>query len=478
MGNIREPESEQPQVSETRNGTVVLRITDEGYYYKKGKLELGPFTVQDEQELIFDKQLAQKLDVEPKELFTARLRETNRPTTFAEIDEKLSLTIRRDTSTKLVLFAACLLAFSEQDQINVLMTGESSTGKTHNALEVVSYFPQNRVMAIATASPSAFFHETGEWDPDRSAVIVDLQGKVLLFLDQPHYSLLEKLRPLSSHDQRELLYKITDKNEKAGLRTKNVIVRGFPSIIFCGARFGLDEQEKTRVFILSPDFSSEKLDESLRLAIAKAGDREAFRLWVESNPRRKWLKERITAIANSGVKNVMVPFQQHVYDEFKRLHPKLAPRHQRDIVRILALVKAHALLNYAHRERKNENEIVATKEDVDAGFKVYGMIVEANELGLSPQLYEIYTTVVKPLLEDRADGFDRKAVSTRYRSTFGRNLSDDKLRRDVLPALESAGLLVQITDPKDRRRTLVFPPDPPPNSPERENRGEVWGAEE
>jgi len=36
-----------------------------------------------------------------------------------------------------------------------------------------------------------------------------------------------------SHDRKELLYKITDRREKKGLRTKNVIIRGFPSVIFC-----------------------------------------------------------------------------------------------------------------------------------------------------------------------------------------------------------------------------------------------------
>ncbi|MEM3462402.1 MAG: hypothetical protein QXJ15_01875 [Candidatus Bathyarchaeia archaeon] len=47
--------------------------------------------------------------------------------------------------------------------------------------------------------------------------MVDLEHKILVFLHQPHWMLMEKLRPLLSHDRRSLRYSITDKMEKAGL---------------------------------------------------------------------------------------------------------------------------------------------------------------------------------------------------------------------------------------------------------------------
>ena len=62
----------------------------------------------------------------------------------------------------------------------------------------------------------------------------------------------------------------------------------------------------------------------------------------------------------------------------------------------MSLVKAHALLNFWHRERRREHTIVATNEDIEAGFALYKEIAESNELGLSPQLYEIFTAVIRP----------------------------------------------------------------------------------
>ena len=268
---------------------VKQRITDIGFYYKSSGEELGPFTVEQEGQTKFDDDLAAKLSVEVKDLLLAKQTELTRITTFQEIAEVQSSTVRQDLANKLILFCAGILIFTKEDQVNVLMSGESSGGKSYNALEAAAYFPKDVVMVIGTASPKAFFHQ-GVWDEERHLQVVDLRGKLIIFLDQPHYMLMEALRPLASHDQAEILYKITDKNRRGANRTKNVLLLGYPSLIFCAARLSLEDQERTRAFILSPETSSMKLEESLELLMAKVGDREAYRKWLESHPRRRWLK--------------------------------------------------------------------------------------------------------------------------------------------------------------------------------------------
>ena len=84
-----------------------------------------------------------------------------------------------------------------------------------------------------------------KWDAERKAIIMNLEHKIIPFMDMPHYQLLEKLRPLLSHDRKELVNKITDKSAKHGIKTKTVILRGFPSVFFCSASADPDEQEKT-----------------------------------------------------------------------------------------------------------------------------------------------------------------------------------------------------------------------------------------
>jgi len=440
--------------------TLDCRITAAGYYYRVGETELGPFTLQDRDDSGFEEALSGKFHVKPEELCAAYWRAVQRPITFSEISDALGSTIRQDISTKLILLCGCLLTFTDEDQVNILMAGESSGGKTYNALEVVAYF-RDVVLRIASASPTAFFHDNGKWDKEAHVLTVDLRQKILVFLDQPHYSLLERLRPLMSHDQRELLYKITDKSAKGTMRTKNVILEGYPTVILCAAKLSLDEQEKTRVFILSPETSVRKLQESLQLAVKRVSDREAFREWVESHPLRKWLRDRIEAIQSANVKQVIIDDQDQVYQRFVTAHKRLAPRHQRDLPRILSLIKAHALLNLWWRERRGRGAIVAIQDDVDAGFELYNQIAKPNELGLSPQVYEVYETVIKPLL-DNETVVDRRSILNKYFDYYGRHLGDETLRREIVPALIECGLVIEQPDPQDRRRKLLYPPDVPP----------------
>ena len=110
-----------------------------------------------------------------------------------------------------------------------------------------------------------------------------------------------------------------------------------------------------------------------------------------------------------------------------------------------------ALLNLWHREKHNDRTIVGNQEDIEAGFWLYGLVAKPNELGLSPQIYE---SVIKPLLVQHGM-VDRQTILAEYRRLYGRFLADEKLRREIIPALEASGLVMQAPDPDDRRRMLV-----------------------
>ena len=222
---------------------------------------------------------------------------------------------------------------------------------------------------------------------------------------------------------------------------------------------------KEQEFSLSPDTTAEKLEESLRLTVARVGDREGFRQWLESHPRRRWLKARVVAIQNAAIQDVLLPDQEDIYKRFLGDHSRLAPRHQRDLPRILALIKASAILNCWHR-KYDDHTIIANKDDIEAGFWLYGLVARPNELGLSPQVYQLYEGIIQPLLAQHGL-VDRKQILTEYHRQYGRFLADEKLRREVLPALEASGLITQSPDPDDKRRMLVCGStiDPPPISP-------------
>ena len=140
--------------------------------------------------------------------------------------------------------------------------------------------------------------------------------------------LLERLRPLLSHDRKELQYKITDRSEKRGLRTKNV--KGYPTVIFCTGKLNPDEQEKTRLILLSPSIDEKKIKDALRLIACRSGQRSEFYQSLLSNPRRKWLVARVQAIRNTGIRDVCIENPEQIYNRYLEKHPFVKPRDMRD----------------------------------------------------------------------------------------------------------------------------------------------------
>jgi hypothetical protein len=69
-------------------------------------------------------------------------------------------------------------------------------------------------------------------------------------------------------------------------------------------------------------------------------------------------------------------------------------------------------------------------------------------------------------------GAGRGDIFSEYLATYGTPLSSDRLRRQILPELDSAGLIQQKRNPDDTRETRVtLSPDAPPISNSDENTG-------
>lgn len=398
------------------------------------------------------------------------MKDLTRPVTLDEVKDILESTIRHDEHNKLITFQSMLLTYTEEDQINVSFTAESSTGKSYIPLELAWYFPKADIIEYCYVSPTAFFHEYGALLPDptdkreledekqrRKIIHIDLHQKILVFIDQPHDMLLQRLRPLLSHDRKTLVAKITDRKEKAGLRTKTVLIEGYPTVLFCTAKFSMEDQERTRLLLLSPEVTQEKIRDAILLKIEKDSDRQAFQKYMDGDPRRNWLRRRVEAVASSGVEYIIIPEELRVKisAEFLNMHGSLIPRYQRDITRLLALIKAHALLNLWSRQRV-EDAVTVNQEDVLEGFRLYNEISTANELGLPPEVYSVFLEIRERIPQP---GATKKELQALYYQTFHRTIGTKRLD-EVLGLLESVGLLAKEVDPSDKRRMLYSPTCP------------------
>lgn len=412
-----------------------------------------------------------------------------KPLSSQDLIDILGQTIKQDNENKIVTFLCEISAFTENTQFNISYNAPSSTGKSYIPTEIARLFPEEDVLELAYCSPTAFFHDVGEWSKDMKGYVVDLSRKILIFLDQPHTQLLERLRPLLSHDKKEISVKITDKSQKFGLKTKNVLLRGYPSVIFCTAGLRIDEQEATRFLLLSPEVNQEKIRQAILESIKKEADAESYKNWLDENPERILLKERIRAIKLESICEIKIKSYHKIIDRFFRENKILKPRHQRDIKRLASLIKSFALVNLWWRER-NGTTITANEDDIEQAFKIWDAISVSQELNLPPYIYDLYQEVILKMWNDnnsnRNEGFyevrgllglSRQEILQKHYEVYGRMLDTNQLRQQILPMLETAGLIVQEADIHDKRKILVYPTALTTKSPSQHNNENKDGVE-
>ena len=391
------------------------------------------------------------------------------PTLFEQMTAKdvvdvLGLSIKRDETNKLITFLAQLSAYTEDSQLNISFNAPSASGKSFIPTEIAKLFPKDDVIEVGYCSPTAFFHDVGVFEKEKEGYTVNLSRKILIFLDQPHTLLLQHLRPLLSHDKKEIQIKITDKSQKAGLRTKNIFLIGYPTVIFCTAGLSVDEQEATRFLLLSPEIYQEKLRESIHEKISRESNQLSYQNVLESRPERLLLMRRISEIRQARIKEIRIADPQAIEKRFFEMTSILKPRHQRDIGRILNLTKIFALLNFWHRKR-DDDSIVANTKDIESAFSIWDEINESQELNLPPYVYNLYKEVIVEAYRQRYSesdgevtvGLTRKDILKKHFEIYGRHLPDWQLRQDILPMLETAGLIATEADSLDKRRILIHP---------------------
>ena len=387
--------------------------------------------------------------------------------TLDELADILDSTIKNDRDVKKILLLAMLSMYTEADQMNICLLGQSSSGKTYMAQEVAKYFPEEDVTEYAEVSPTAFKHMSPKIDSETGKEYVDCERRALMFTEMPHPGLLSNLRPILSHDKKEVEFLTTDRGKTGGNVAKQTIIRGFPTVVFCSAYTRLNEQEVTRCLLLSPEVSDEKLEASVELTGKRVADPEAYKLKVEADARRQELKRRIKYIKNLRINSVIIKEPEKVLAKFRELNPRLAPRSQRDIAHLSSLIKAVAMLNAPLRMNAS-GDIIANDSDIEEGFGLWKSICKTQMLGVPPATYDFYEKYILPAYEaskearkneplPHDDGVTHEEISQYYYDKMGSFFSKDTLRKQIIPTLHTASIISLEKSQSDGRKWLIKP---------------------
>jgi|GEM_PF-288112 len=388
-----------------------------------------------------------------------------------EVVDTLALTIKQDDDNKLITFLAMLSAYTDSSQLNISFNAPSSTGKSFTAIQVASLFPEADKIELSGASPTSFYHGEGVYVKELDAKIVMLERKILLFYEQPNPDLQAKLRAVLSHDQRELHYRITNKDKKGANRAEEVIIRGYPATVFCSAGLRLDEQETTRAILLSPEISDEKIQAGVIRSMERGANTAQYEAKLEANPQRRVLKDRILAISREHVDDIIVSNHEEIFKRFNEKFKKAKPRHMRDADHLMSLIKAAALLNVWHRQQP-DGTIIASQSDIDQVFELWGRLIESQDMNVPPAVMAFYKVYILPAfankfatdydamadMEKRRVGLSNEELSAYYFRKEGAPLNAEQLRKQILPQLQAAGIIVR-EKPQigDKRSPHIYP---------------------
>ena len=223
--------------------------------------------------------------------------------------------------------------------ISILAKGTSSTGKSHTTQTVLRFFPDEAFVSLGSFSKRYLFY--AEEDFAHRFVVVPEWASI-----KEDEEIVAVLRVLLSEGRI-----IHGTVEGEGRRTARRIEKNGPTgVLITTTEAAVDPEMETRVLSVLTDDTPEQTRRVFASIAAQEFENELvdFHRWHEL---QSWLADR-------GEARVVLPFVLAL----SQLMPATATRLRRDFVSVLSLVRAHATLHQAQRERDGQGRIIATIE--------------------------------------------------------------------------------------------------------------------
>jgi hypothetical protein len=401
--------------------------------------------------------------------------------------------VKRDKPVKLSVFFTGLSAYT-REPINLVVRGESGSGKTYNTVETLRYFPKEDVWFLGGLSPKALIHQFGvlvdkygepinledkpikprkeDYESEEEFkealkqyrqelklwgeklregyTLISLRNKILVFLEAPDPETFKMLYPILSHDTERIEYRFTDKTSKGSLRTVKVVIEGFFAAIFLTTERYYMEEFSTRCFTVTPETSKEKIEEANKLTNLKASLPWQYN---EETEETKCIKALI-----EGLKRELIDCKTDVVIPFLNLHelfPKEMTRDMRDFQHFTQLLKVITLLHLNQRPfiKIDDNRFfVSTVEDVKRALEIYSELFLTTRTGIGERILKIYHEIVKTkeawYLQELTDKINEVSV---------KKVSSDWVRKVLLQRLMDIGYVTEEVDSEDKRFRVFKP---------------------
>ena len=312
---------------------------------------------------------------------------------------------------------------------SIVVKGQSSSGKSWTVQVVVKFFPEPACYEMTAASEHALVYDK-EPLQHRTLVIYEASG-----LESEKFSYI--VRSLLSEGR--LRYPTVVKRD-GELETVMIEREGPTNLITTTTALRLHQENETRLLSLASDETPEQTTDVLEaLADEDNGDGPDYGRW---HALQRWIE--------LGDRKVTIPYAK----DLAKVIPPVAVRLRRDFGSLLALVRAHALLHQATRDR-DDGRVVATLDDYEVVRELISDVIsEGVEKTVKPQVREIVENVRELAADDDAEVSQRQLVEAL-------GIDKGRVSRNVRAALDG-GYLVNREERGGRPHRIV-PGDPLPD---------------
>ena len=310
--------------------------------------------------------------------------------------------------------------------VSVAVKGPSSGGKTYLVERVLSFFPESAYHALTAMSERTIAYSE-EPIKHRFLVLYEAEGMSGDFATYLMRSLLSEGR---------VRYETVESTPQ-GIRPRLIEREGPTGLIITTTAVKLHPENETRLVSLTVTDTRDQTRNIIRaLARPEKGETD-LAPWLVL---QEWLASPRTELG------VEIPYAPILAE----LVPPVAVRLRRDFGAVLNLIRAHAVLHQASRERGEEGTVVASLDDYSQVRKLVADLVAEGVEATVPRTVRETVDATRRLLEDS----DGEPITT---ATIARELELDKsaaLRR-VRAAIDR-GHLKNLEDRRGRPARIVL----------------------
>jgi hypothetical protein len=233
--------------------------------------------------------------------------------------------------------------------------GHSASGKSATVEQVLQFFPDHAYIPMTAMSERALVYNQ---EPFSHRTLVMFEVVALregVEDDMTSYF----IRSLLSEGC--LIYDVTVRDPDGGFTTKTIRKEGPTNLIFTTTKTHVHAENETRVLSLNTDDSAEQ---TARVFAELANEGRCDTDPTDWRELQEWLEDH-------GERRVTIPYAA----QLAKLIPPVAVRLRRDFGALLALIRTHAFLHQATRDRDEDGRVIASVDDYAVVRELVGSVI-------------------------------------------------------------------------------------------------------